>query len=41
MLKDGEAVGEDDVRLTLRIAEHERVRLVTLRVICGWSTDEC
>ena len=40
MMRDGEAVGEDDVRLTLRVAEHERVQFVTLRAACGWNTDE-
>ena len=40
MIKDGKAIAENDVWLTLRVAEHERLQLVTLRAVCGWNTDE-
>ena len=32
--------GEDREFGSLRIAEHERVQLMTLRQVCGWNADE-
>jgi hypothetical protein len=40
MYKDSSRSGEDEGYAGLRIGEHERVQLVTLRECCGWHSDE-
>jgi hypothetical protein len=40
MYKDSKRSGEDRDYGGLRIAEHERVQLVTMRHCCGWNSDE-
>jgi hypothetical protein len=40
MYEDSKRQGEDRDYGGLRIAEHERVQLVTMRHCCGWNSDE-
>jgi hypothetical protein len=39
MRADGESIGEDDVRLSLRVDAFERMQVITMRHLVGWNTD--